>query len=340
MSSASDKHPVSEFLPRFPQIFQCPDQDKQGFSLTAHEITGASKTTVVCTYDGGTGECTYDGDGSLLSGSSNCPDGPQAGDPSSPTQIITKTQVVTSTQTQSQTLADTTKQPTNSAPSLPPTSPPAQPLSSASSVPTAPSLSAFSSSSVANAGTGASSSSSTSTAAGVRPTDTGLIPIGTSLGHSLPASTTAGIIIGTLLFLLLLLVVVILRRRRNRRAAESAMLRPISFLIPSSSSASAAGENGNRRAIVRGLFGKKGRSRRTGVLGVATTSPNTRAREGPLVAVRKEAEADMPLSNAEQAGGSDLNLAAQNEALRERIRLLEDERMGMEGEAPPAYLES
>ncbi|KAK7039897.1 hypothetical protein R3P38DRAFT_3181721 [Favolaschia claudopus] len=362
MSFASGIHPVeSGLVPRLQPLFRCPDQDKQGFSLTAHGGSGALSD---CIYDGGAGECKYlVTDGILfITGSSACPDdireaGETINHPTPPNQITTKPGEVTETaRSPTSVSAPNTTSSTTLAPPVQP-SPSAQSLSSASeSVPTAPSSAAFPSSSLVNLNdsTASSSGSPHSTATATQPAGgMGLIPTGTSIGHSLPTSTIAGIITSALLLPLLLLITVLLRRRRTRRAAESAMLRPTLFLIPSSSpfmatgSTSAAGgnENRNRRAIL-GLFSKKGRARRTGILNVSTTSSETGAREEALTAqVQVDAvckEAKVPLSNAEQAGTPHPNLVAQNEleVLRERIRLLENERMALEAETPPAYLDS
>ncbi|KAJ7238310.1 hypothetical protein B0H12DRAFT_97384 [Mycena haematopus] len=100
--------------------FQCPAEDKEGSSLTGQNVNAdndgtTSTVTLDCIYQGGAGGCSYSGDGSFESGSSACPDGTDAGTPSSTTVTQTQTQTEIVTKTNSQ-LPSSSLPPTESAP--------------------------------------------------------------------------------------------------------------------------------------------------------------------------------------------------------------------------------
>ncbi|KAK7039899.1 hypothetical protein R3P38DRAFT_2902354, partial [Favolaschia claudopus] len=344
----SDSH-SSSGPPRRRSDFQCPDADKDGSRLTGQGVSSntsnghggaTSTTTFSCTYSrGGAGQCDYDGDGIFMSGSSACPDGTE-GTNDSGTLVAPDP---TSASGETSTTFPLPSPPQSSPPISPSSGPPFSSTKSAAVVPSS-----------INAPVESTSGSSTLP---FLPSETGPLQnegITRSRcrpGSTLSSATIAGILISVFLSLLFitLLLLYLRRRRRNQHAADSA-LAPKSFLIPAHGQVSMPNE-GNAIRRLFSTYKSKGRSPVASSLSdggdtataAASQSTSTRSHRqealtAQLHAVQKELEALRARAGDAGEGGS--NLAAQNEALRERIRMLEHERMGLQGEAPPAYMES
>ncbi|KAJ7232634.1 hypothetical protein B0H12DRAFT_1145001, partial [Mycena haematopus] len=297
--------------------FQCPEEDTQGSPLTVQVISIAdngSGTTVTCTYDQGAGDCTYL-EGSFLSGSAACPDSSPLGTISISTPSIISftlaqapTQITSTTQTpsSSKTLAIPTPNslpPTSALPSTPDSQLPASSL-----LPSSVSQSRFSSHPLSSFATFQPMSSATSASVPISSTTNSSLPVGGQTGlrsrnNALPASAIAGIVV-SIATVLVLAVILALHMRRARKRHHSATA-PEPYLT-------------NEREK-------------------PTPSDSEATSAAPVYS-----ESPAPISTVTQDLQGLERAIQQNEALRERIRILEREtqsqqRLGLMSESPPAY---
>ncbi|KAJ7724354.1 hypothetical protein B0H16DRAFT_323925 [Mycena metata] len=295
--------------------FECPEEDKDGASLSSHGSvsntnigpngSSSGETILTCDYRDGAGECSYFQDGTFSSGSSACPDG--SAPPSTPNST---TQTVT--QTQSSVVTQTTSPPTSTFPSPPLSSFITQtaspPISTFSSPPSSSSISqttAFQNSSVPL---------TSSSSAALESQSSPPVQSGSTARTALSAGSIGGITIGAIgLWVLgLVLVFCIRRTRRSRRDDLEA------DITAYPSNPAAPSEPGSTAAQSRQEY-------------LATQ----------LSAVQKQLEA---LQSRVGDGSTHLEEATQqNAALRARIRILEREMdsQGVQGltDSPPGYLD-